>query len=523
MMSRQLNLGVLLALLLVSAPTTWADEAVFERVFRRGLIVDGSGGEPYIGAVGIRHGRLRIRAGDAPDWRGEREHDISGKVIAPGLIDLHTHARADLLDAERSSMTHYLTQGVTTVVIGNDGDGTIKVADRFERFAEHGTGTHVVQYVGHGALRRAVMPRTDRTTTAAELAQMIELLEQAMREGAAGLSSGLFYADGTFATTEEVIALCRVVARRGGIYDSHIRAESSRGIGLLGAVDEAIEIGRESGIPVHIAHVKALGRDVWGQAPAIVERVEAARSAGVQVTADQYPWVASSTQLKSAVLSKEFQAGGVSAWRERLADPTSREPMLSDMRDNIHRRGGPESLLLLEASDPRWNGLRLNEVAAALDLSAEEAAALLIGSGTPRVVSFNMQEDDIAVFMRQPWVATSSDGTNGHPRKYGSFPRKYQRYVQQLGVIDLPQFVRSSSGLAADILGLTERGYLRDDFRADVLVLDPERYRERADFENWDRLSEGVEYLFVEGVAVIEQGKLTGERPGTALRRAVSP
>ncbi|EED32966.1 D-aminoacylase (N-acyl-D-amino-acid deacylase) [gamma proteobacterium NOR5-3] len=489
----------------------------FDAIFRHGLVVDGSGEEPYVGTVAVRDGRLSVLKGDAPNWIAGMDTDAAGKVIAPGFIDLHTHARADLMDPQGSAMTNYLTQGVTTVVIGNDGDGAVDITRRFTDIQEHGAGTNVVQYIGHGALRRAVMSRTDRAATEAEIATMQGLLESALQQGAAGLSSGLFYADGSFATTQEVIELCKTVARYGGVYDSHIRAESSRGVGVLAAIDEAIRIGRESGAAVHIAHIKVLGRDVWGKAQEVVAKIQAARDQGLRITADQYPWIASSTQLKSAVLSKEWQAGGSQVWRARLRDPATRTLMLEDMRINIDRRGGPESFLLLETGDARWKGLRLAEVAAIRGEPPEVAAAHLLDAGTVRVVSFNMQEEDIGVFMRQPWVATSSDGTNGHPRKFGSFPRKYHRYVRELNLIPVEQFVRSSSGLSADILGLKDRGYLRNGYIADLLVFDPNLFRERASFQEWNRLSAGVDYLMLAGNLVIDKGTLTGLRKGKSL------
>lgn len=500
------------------SPVNSDELEAFDTVFRQGLVVDGSGKQPYIGTVAVRDGRLSVQRGDAPNWTAEVDSSITGKVIAPGFIDLHTHARVDLVDPDGSAMTHYLTQGVTTVVIGNDGGGAVDTAKRFAAIEQHGIGTNVVQYIGHGALRKTVMPRTDRAASAAEIAAMQTLLEQAMQQGAAGLSSGLFYADGSFATTEEVIELCKTVARHGGIYDSHIRAESSRGIGVIAAIEEAIRIGRESGARVNISHIKVLGRDVWGKAPEVVARIQAARDEGLQITADQYPWVASSTQLKSAAVSKQWQTGDAKLWRARLRDPHTRTRILDDMRRNIDRRGGPESLMLLETNDERWSGLRLDEIASILGEPAEVAAATLLETESPGVVSFNMQEDDIALFMRQPWVATSSDGSNGHPRKFGSFPRKYARYVRELKLLSLSQFVRSSSGLSADILGLRERGYLRDGYIADLVVFDPERFRERATFEDWSQLSEGVDYLMVAGQMIIEEGLVRDHRLGEILR-----
>ena len=493
-------------------------ETPFDIVFRGGLIVDGTGGEPYEGDVGVRAGRVSLlNAGE--EALATREIDIAGKVIAPGLIDIHTHARADLVDADRALMENYLTQGVTTVVIGNDGDGATRIKRRFERIFEHGAGTNVAQLVGHASLRRRVMDDTGRQATADEIESMKSILKTSLDEGAFGLSTGLFYADGSYATTDEVIALAKVASQKGGIYESHIRAESSRGVGVSAAVEEVIRIAQEADIPAHIAHIKVLGKDVWGTAGDIVSKINAARESGLAITADQYPWVASSTQLKSAVVSKRFQVGGIDAIRERLEDSKTREELLADMAINIERRGGPESLLLVETTDKRWHGLRLDAISEKLAVSPEAAAAKLISDGKARVVSFNMTEADIETFMVEPWVATSSDGTEGHPRKFGSFPRKYSTYVKERKTIDLADFVRASAGLPAEILGLEGRGTLTNGNVADILIFDPEVFGETANFEEWNRLSEGVEYLLVNGVFAIDKGVVTNVRSGVALRR----
>mgnify|MGYP001077150502 CR=1 FL=1 len=517
---RWLRLGCSMAICLPMQ--IWAAEtATFDMIFHNGTVVDGSGATPFVASVGVRDGRLWLKAEDDQIlWRSEKVIDVSGYIVAPGFIDLHTHARADLLDSERAQMVNYLTQGVTTVVIGNDGDGAVDVAARAEKIKLTGSGPNVIQYVGHSSLRRRVLDRTDRPATPEELETMKTLLRDALAAGARGLSSGLFYADASYATTEEMIALCKVVADYGGRYDTHIRAESSRGIGLHDAVEEAIRIGRESGVHVHIAHIKALGKGVWNQAPAIIKMVNDARAEGIQITADQYPWTASSTQLKSALLSREWQTGD---WRAQLTDVANRSAILADIAANIERRGGPESLLIVDASDPSWVGLRLDQIAVQIDGTAEEAAAAVLVAGNPRVVSFNMQEVDIEAFMRQPWVATSSDGTNGHPRKYASFPRKYRVYVQERAVLNLPAFVRSSSGLSADILGLQDRGYIRDGWIADLVIFDEKNYRDKATFTDWDRLSEGVEYLLVNGTPVIQKGVVNSVRPGKIISSQRDP
>ena len=363
------------------------------------------------------------------------------------------------------------------------------------------------------------MDSTDRPATPDEIEAMKVLLSQAMSEGALGLSTGLFYAGGAFATTEEVIELAKVAKAMGGIYESHIRAESSRGVGVHAAVDEVIEIAEASGVHAHIAHIKVLGKDVWGEAGSIVKTIDAARARGLAITADQYPWVASSTQLKSAVISKELQTGGMEGIRARLSSPSERVGMLSDMAMNIERRGGPNSLLLVETEDPKWHGLRLDVIAERMQVSAPEAAARLLEEGRARVVSFNMTEADIETFMRQPWVATSSDGTQGHPRKYGSFPRKYATYVRERGVLSLEQYVRASAGLPAEVLGLVDRGLIADGYQADVLVFHPNAYREVASFSKWNQNSEGVLYLFVNGVMAIKKGLPLSTRSGKPLTK----
>ena len=501
---------------------TVIDNRPLDLLFKGGLVVDGSGAPPYEGDVGVRDGRLLMLA-DGHNAKADIVIDITEKVIAPGFIDIHTHARADLVSPDAALMINYLTQGVSTVIIGNDGDGATRIQKRFDKIFAHGAGTNVAQLVGHASLRRRVMGDTGRPATASEIDEMKSILAESLRQGAMGLSTGLFYADGSYATTEEVIELAKVAAATGAIYESHIRAESSRGVGVHRAVDEVIEIARAAKIAAHIAHIKVLGKGVWGESSNIVDKIAAARAEGLAITADQYPWVASSTQLKGAVVSKEYQLGGIGALRERLSDSGKRIALLEDIAVNIDRRGGPNSLLLVETEDPQWSGLGLDAVAAALKVEPAEAAVRLITEGQARVVSFNMTEADIKTFMREPWVATSSDGTDGHPRKFGSFPRKYSTYVRDGDTLSLAQFVRASSGLPADILGLGGRGYLATGMIADVLVLDPRHYQENASFSEWDRLSSGVDHLLVHGGFAIKDGVVTQLRLGQPLRRKNLP
>ena len=502
---------------LTALPSISVSAETLDWLLMNGRVVDGTGGDERGGAVGSIDGQLRLFATDQNLPDAKRVIDVGGLVIAPGFIDPHTHARADLLSNDLNSVLNYLTQGVTTLAIGNDGDGTLNIQQRFSRLAEKGTGTNVVQFVGHGALRRAVVGNENRNATVEELEAMTKLLGEALEQGAAGLSLGLFYTPGNYAPTSEVVRLCQVVAAWGRICEGHIRSESSRGEGVYAAIEEMITIGKESGAAIHIAHIKVLGKDVWGGSARVIELIESAQQEGVKITADQYPWVASSTQLKNAILSAEWLAGSRSAWRTRLLDSRNTDAVLADLEQGIARRGGGQMLMLVATDNPEIEGLRLNEVAQKWDVTEAQAALKLLQEAPPRVVSFNMAEGDIANFMSRPWVVTSSDGTDGHPRKYASFPRKYSQYVREQNILSVPEFVQRSSALSAQILGLNDRGILKDEWVSDVVVFDPENYRDVATFQAWNQLTTGVQWLFVAGEPVIEQSRYTGALAGQNL------
>jgi N-acyl-D-amino-acid deacylase len=507
---------VLLGISLPSAPVV-AEH--FDLILANGQVVDGLGGAPQRLDVGVR--------GDRVAWLGNRTDDsvtadriidVSGQIVAPGFIDLHTHARADLLDPEQSAMTHYLTQGVTTLAIGNDGDGAVDIAARGDAVMAQAPGLNVFQYVGHASLRRQVMADVRHEASEDDIRQMQELLRKGLSAGAVGLSSGLFYADGNAATLEEMVALCRVVAEFDGVYDTHMRAESSREPGVLAALDEAIEIGRRTGVRVNISHIKLLGPDVWGQTDAMISRVDAARAAGVRITADQYPWIASSTQFASAILSARFRPEPSERWDDFLADSARRIAVKNEAISGIARRGGADRLMIVESRNPLWNGQLLSDIATAMSTDTASAAlAVLMANGATRVVSFNMTEADVEALMVQPWVATSSDGTNGHPRKVASFPRKYAHYVRARQVLSLSEFVASSSQRAAALVGLRDRGLIAVGAIADIVVFDPLQFADRATFADWSRQSAGVNWLLIQGQFAVEAGAISALRSGQVL------
>ena len=476
---------------------------------------------PARALIGIRGDRIVLVApasGALPPAR--RTLDATGLVVAPGFIDPHTHTFEDLSSPARRRQDDYLFQGVTTVLTGNDGAGPTSIGRSLAAWRAGGIGTNAALYVGHGTVRGAVLGMADRAPTGAELGRMRELVRRAMAEGALGLSTGLYYAPGSYGTTEEVIELAKVAAAAGGIYDSHIRDESSYTVGLLGAVDEALRIGREARIPVHIAHVKALGRDVWGYADSIIARVARARAAGQVVTADQYPYNASGTSVGAALLPRWAEAGGRDSLAARLRLESTRETIVAAMLDNLRRRGGAAALLITGAKDRSVVGKTLDAIARERGRDSITAAIELIQAGDASVASFNMQESDIERLMAADFVVTGSDGSSGHPRKFGTFPRKFSKYVLERHVIGFARAVQASSSQTADLLGLDHRGRLAPGYYADVIAFDSAAFRDRATYESPDQLAVGMRYVVVNGQVAVDGGKATAVLAGRPLTRA---
>ena len=496
--------------------------AVYDVLLTGGLVYDGSLEVPTARDVAVKGDRVAF-LGDAADdgISADLTIDVTGLIVSPGFVDPHTHTLEDVtFHRNRNQLENYLTQGVTTVVAGNDGSGPSNIGRALAAIEERGVGPNFALFTGHGTIRVDVLGREDRPPSADELELMQTRVREALDEGALGLSTGLYYAPASYAETDEIIALAEVAAEFDALYESHIRDESSYSVGLLAAVDEALEIGRQSGAAVHLAHIKALGTDVWGQSAAVIDRVEAAQAEGLRVTADQYPWSASGTRISNALIPNWVKAGSQEEMFARLRDPDNQARLRSEISENLRKRGGAEAILLVA----RAEGLESRTLAAeaeVLGMDVVDAAIAIVLGGDSRIASFNMQETDIAAFMRQPWVVTSSDGTNGHPRKFASFPRKYRTYVVENEVITLTEFIHRSSALTADILGLCDRGRLAVGAFADIVVFDPEAFRDRADFGNPTVLSEGVVHLFVNGEAVISDGEILPVLPGRSLRRDV--
>jgi N-acyl-D-aspartate/D-glutamate deacylase len=507
---------VLIAVLCACAPDTNEEAGPFDVLIINGNVYDGTvspARELNIGIVGDRIVSLSAAA----DASADLVIDAGGRIVVPGFIDPHTHAEDDLLSPEGKVNANYLMQGVTTVFVGNDGRGLVDRERKVAAMQVQGTGTNVAYFTGHGSARQAAMGLENPAPTEAELKAMRDYVDADMRGGALGLSTGLFYTPGSYAETEEVIELAKIAARHGGVYDSHMRDESSYNIGVLGSIRELIRIGEEAEIPVHAAHLKALGRDVWGQSGDIVALVAAARERGVEVTADQYPYRASGTSLSSSLIPDWVRADSDEAMFARLENTDLNEQIREEMAANLWRRGGDESFLI--TGDSEWRGKTLKDVADELGADPLDAAIEIVRSGDPSVASFNMNPDDMDVLAIQPWVMTGSDGSEGHPRKFGTYPQAYRDMVVEKKLFPLERFVYRSSGLVADTFHLCDRGYLRKGRKADIAIIELENYRPLANFQDPTLLATGVTDLLINGRMVVMNGGLTGTLPGEVINR----
>ena len=515
--------GLKLASFVVAALGALSAPAAAQRVdllVRNGLLVDGSGSAPRRADVAIAGDRITF-VGDAASAgiTAARSIDATGLVVAPGFIDPHTHTQGDLSSAQRKANLAYLMQGVTTVVTNNDGGGPVDVGRVLDGWKANGIGTNAALYVGQGSVRGAVMGMSSAAPTAAQLDSMRRMVARAMDDGAIGMSTGLYYAPGSYATTDEVIDLAKVAAAKGGRYDTHLRDESSYTIGLIGAVNEAIRIGREAHLPIHISHIKALGADVWGQSDTVIALIRRANANGIVVTASQYPYDASGTSVGASLLPRWAEAGGRDSLRTRVEDPATRARLVRDMTDNLRRRGGASTLLITATRDTSIRGKRLDAVARARGVSPIEAAIQIVLAGDASVASFNMNERDIENFMRQPFVVTCSDGSEGHPRKYGTFPKLFHEYVFQKHILSLPRAVERSSAQTARILGLDHRGLLAAGYYADLVAFDSTAYVDRSTYEQPTLLATGMRYVVVNGTLAVDGGRYTGALAGRPLRR----
>lgn len=492
-----------------------------------GTLYDGSGTKGQAASVVIDDGLItRIVPQGQPVPVAKHVIDARGLVIAPGFIDPHTHAGSDLTsdDAARRANLAFAFQGVTTVVVGNDGFGRPEIAAQALEARSAGIGTNVAYLAGFGPIREMVIGDANRAPSETELTQMRKLTKQAMCEGAWGLSAGLYYVPQNYAATEEIVALAKEASALGGYYDTHMRDESTYNITVEGALAETLAIGRKANLPVHIAHIKALGPAVWGHSAQMIAMIKDAQAEGQRVTADQYPWHASGTRISNALVPRWALEGGLDALRERLRDPAEATRIRDGIAGGLERRGGADRLLLTSrlhgATVPV--GLTLEEFAEQRGISAVQAAIAILMEGDARVASFNMSPQDIAAFATQDWVVTGSDGSTGHPRKYGSFPKAYQDLVNGEAGMSIARFVQRGSAQTADIIGLADRGRIAPGMAADIVVFDSGTFAPRATYQSPRELSVGVRHLIVNGERVISEGEYTGALPGQPLLKQTS-
>ena len=547
------------AVLSLSGPSTAASlpglsqdtpQATYDVVFRGGRVFDGSG-NPWVHAdIGVNDGRIAA-VGRIAEEQGVREIDVSGLIVMPGIIDIHSHANGGFnSEDERARATiNNLLQGITTVLIGEGGSpwaDDSSIQDKAEEWSRNGIGTNVGMLTGIGSVRRQVLGAVDASPTPEQLDEMRALVRESMEGGSFGISSALDYWNGHFATTEEIKALAEEVAPFGGIYSSHLRSEGTRSLWWveshpsprvthLDAVREIIEIGRHAGIPVHIMHIKSTGIPFWGKSREATALIEEARREGVDVTADQYPYTSSGPDRNTQLFKWEPYLGEAEGrdleQPERMsriaarmeADEIFAAQVEKDVYHEILARGGADRMWITDfEANPAYVGRTLEEVAELRQESLFDAARYLQLQNGARIQSYSMIEEDLEHYMTRDYIAPATDGgaasETTHPRAYGTFPRIIRRYVMDRGVITMPFFVRKVTSLPASILRLEDRGYIKEGYRADILAFDPQAIGDRATFAE-NVYSEGVEYVMVNGELAIDGGQFTGALAGEVILR----
>lgn len=532
---------------------------MYSVLIRGGQIVDGTGKSSYRADVALSGDQI-VAVAERIDELAEQVIDAGGLVVAPGFIDIHSHTDQTIFSSPLAESK--LMQGVTSEVIGNCGIGLFPAVKKhvreledyakvhafvlgpggikWENFPDYACeltklslGPNLLPLVAHGALRIAAMGFNNRRPSDEELAIMKRLLASALQAGAWGLSTGLIYPPSSFADTKELISLARVLAGYGALYTTHVRGESGT---LLSAIEEAIAIGRASGARVQVSHLKALGQPNWGKGKEALARILAAKEEGVDIGADQYPYEASSTSL-TALVPEWAHAGGVEQLLARLDDPSLRERLKTEINQQICVRGGPERVMIAHLSCKEQAGLSgrtLAEIAAKWQLEPVDAVFKLLkdNHGTVGAVYFSISRDDVASIVACPEVAVGSDGYGlnaekdnilfTHPRSYGTFPRVLARFVREKGLLSLETAIYKMTGLPAKRLGLLDRGLIKPGLAADITIFDPSAVADKSDFMNPHQYANGIIHVFVNGQAVVRDGRLTGKSGGRVLRKTIS-
>ena len=520
-----LKLKPVLFLILFSLSFCKTPERGYDLIIHNGLIYDGSGAPPVKNDIAIKDDRI-VAVGDLKEVLAVKNIDASGLVVAPGFIDLHAHI-GDLLN--KPDALSSMRQGITLLVGGPDGGSPTPFVDYLEKVNNASPGLNVAYQVGHNSIRGKVMGSDDRKPSPEELEEMKRMVEEGMLSGAFGFSTGLTYLPGTFSETGEVVELAKVAARYGGFYSSHIRDES---LNLIAAVKEAIEIGEKADIPVLITHHKALGVNAWGQSRETLKLIDSANEAGLDIQLDQYPYTASSTGL-AVLIPSWSRAGGNDAFKERIENKQLRDSIKAGIINNIVNVRVGQDISRLQFNRFSWKkeleGKTMADWAAMenLEPTPENAADLIIEAqlnGGASMIYHVMDEWDVDHIMRHPKTMIASDGTlstpgenHPHPRSYGTFPRVLGHYVREKNLLSLEEAIHKMTGLPGKFLGLKDRGLIKENNYADIVIFNPETVIDKATFENPHQYPSGIEHVLVNGIPVIENGKATGEMGGRLL------
>ena len=556
--------GLILAGALATGIATQPAAQRYDLLIRNGRVLDGTGNPWFPADIAVTGGRIAA-VGALPNAQAARVIDAAGKYVAPGFIDIHSHAddgsgpRGGFRDPDpvRRSAPNLVSQGITTVVVNQDGRSPWPVAEQRALLEKNGIGPNAMLLVGHGTVRRRVMgDDVRRAATADEIVKMRALVRQQLQEGAVGMSAGLEYEPGRWSTTDEVVELARELPAFGGVYISHERSEGSDPLWyvpsqdgpvaptLLDAVRETIEIGEKSGARVVASHLKAKGEHYWGSSAAAVTLIQRARDRGVDIWADQYPYPTSGTDGSTVLIpawatrppgatTNQPPTDRAAMLKRVLGDPPTAKLVRSDIAHEIRRRGGAENITVYDFTDKTLYGKSLADIARLWKLDPVETAiriqmeGLTTRGGGARMRGFSMAEFDMEHIAKQAWVATSTDGgiampADGpatHARFYGSFTRKIRHYAIDRGAISLEHAIRAATSLPARIMGLADRGQVREGHAADLVVFDLATIRDKATFFEPHQHSEGIAYVFINGVAVVDEGRLTQAVPGKVLVR----
>ncbi len=506
-----------------------AHAQTYDLVIKNGKIIDGTGNQWFYGDVGVKDGRI-IRIGKISASEAAKAIDAGGMIVAPGFIDVHTHIEGN--DLKVPTAGNFILDGVTSVVTGNCGGSKVDMARYFRQLDSVKMSINVASLIGHNSVRREVMGESMRDPSAEEQKAMEALVEKGMKEGAVGLSTGLIYVPGTYSKTPEVIGLAKAASLHGGVYASHIRDEGDH---VTDAVEEAINIGRQANIPVEISHFKVTYKPNWGKSTGTLAQVENARKEGIEVTVDQYPYIASSTTLSTTVPSWVF-SGGWDSLQWRLKDPATRLKIKKEMTEELKSKqlkSYSYAVVARYLPDTTLNGKNISEInqlKGRKQKPMEEAETILdlIGS-TDRVqmVFFSMEENDLRRILQYPFNMFASDaGINiygsgmPHPRAYGTNSRVLGMYVRELKVIRLEEAIRRMTSLPATKFGLRDRGLLREGMAADIVVFDEKTVGDLATFNKPHAYAQGFKCIIVNGAVTAENGKHTGVRNGTVLKGA---